>query len=81
MQMYEKNCDYLYDKACEAIGEIVFRFRHWTKDTILQPGIIQKHFRTSDKYLANGRAGYNLHVFDIRYYQEFFTLQTKWNLK
>ena len=50
-------------------------FRHLTKDNTLQPYITQKDFTTSIDYPEYNRPGYNLYVFDVRYHQDFATLQ------
>ena len=68
------NCDYAIDKKSQANGEIVSCFRHLTKDNILPPYNLQKHFLTSNNY-PDGNAGYSLYVFDIRNDQDYNSAQ------
>ena len=59
----------------QAKGEIVFCFRHLTKDNTLQLYIIEKASNASNNHPANDEPVYNLYVFDIRYNQEFASSQ------
>ena len=59
----------------QAKGEIVFCFRHLTKENTLQPYIIEKASEASNNHPANDEPVYNLYVFDIRYKQEFASSQ------
>ena len=69
-----KNCNYAIDKYSQAYGEIVSCFRRLAKDNILQPYITQKDFITSNNY-ADGKPGYGLYAFELRYRRDFSSAQ------
>ena len=62
--------DYEYAQGYSRIKEA---FRALTKDNFLQPYISDDDFRSSNVRVDD--VGYNLYVFDIRYYQNFTAFQ------
>ena len=58
----------------EACGETVCGFWNLAKENILQFYFTQVNFKTSKNY-PGGSPGYNLHGFDIRYHEDFISVQ------